>query len=154
MEILGTGENRSQYRKKTEVTKFFGAILLQFLENKMEAYQKLKTYLPFAHLDENNSSDFVYQINRRKDSVKGIKELKLNRLANWSALELTMIPTGMASIQSVSSKMACRLEMDINTVPEFPGPLPQDKIIQIFEELVLSGKEIAAKGDLYAENQS
>jgi hypothetical protein len=43
---------------------------------------------------------------------------------------------------------AVRLELDVNTVPEFPGPIPRPMRFAIFSELVKMGIEISMKGDV------
>jgi hypothetical protein len=43
---------------------------------------------------------------------------------------------------------ACRLELDINTVPDFQGELPRESFGQLLGELTELGQEIAQKGDI------
>ncbi len=43
---------------------------------------------------------------------------------------------------------ACRLGMDINTTADFKGLLPRNKLVSIYEELAVFGKEILEKGDI------
>jgi hypothetical protein len=63
----------------------FGAVLLQPVASLQHAYQQLGHYLPSMMSDPEGSSDFLYQINRRRDSTTGIAGLKINRLSKWSA---------------------------------------------------------------------
>jgi hypothetical protein len=44
--------------------------------------------------------------------------------------------------------VACRLELDINTAPDFGGVLPADRLEALLKEMVAFGREIAEKGDL------
>jgi hypothetical protein len=43
---------------------------------------------------------------------------------------------------------ACRLELDINTVPEFQGEFERGELSSIFQELVDFAVEIADRGDI------
>ncbi|MDQ7034545.1 MAG: hypothetical protein Q9P01_06835 [Anaerolineae bacterium] len=113
-------------------------------------YEKLTELLPFK-IDAENSSDFFYQINRRRNS-NTISNLELNRLSKWSVLKLqtALIRTDIAANQLITlpEAYACRLELDINTIQNFEGELDQDKLSDLFYELINLGKEIATKGDI------
>jgi hypothetical protein len=47
-----------------------------------------------------------------------------------------------------SEVYACRLELDINTVPEFPGDFSDPVVESVINELIDLGLEIAIEGDL------
>jgi hypothetical protein len=50
---------------------------------------------------------------------------------------------------SVSPRyFACRLELDINTLPEFQGELERAQLSSLFHELVDLAVEIANQGDI------
>ena len=130
----------------------FGAILLQPVEDRPAGYRQISPYLPSIRLDPEGSSDFSYQINRPRDSISGITGLRINRLSKWSvatwrAVGLSMEPTRIGYFQS-QEHYACRLELDINTVPDFQGELHREQLPRIFEELADLGKEIATEGDI------
>ena len=42
----------------------------------------------------------------------------------------------------------CRLEFDIDTIPEFDRALDKEVVPKIFDELVDAGNQIAARGDV------
>ena len=63
----------------------FGAVLLQPVTNLQDAYQRLGHYLPAVTLDPTGSSDFLYQINRQRNSATEIAGLTINRLSKWAA---------------------------------------------------------------------
>jgi hypothetical protein len=44
--------------------------------------------------------------------------------------------------------LACCIELDINTSPDYQEDLPKEKLPQIFRELVDLGKEIVKEGDI------
>lgn len=41
---------------------------------------------------------------------------------------------------------AFRLELDINTAPTFPAPLPKARLVALYRELTNLGGQIAAEG--------
>lgn len=127
----------------------FGAVLVQAVESRQEGYHLLSQhYLPF-NIDNEGASDFLYQINRPRES-KSLPRLGINRLSKWSVgvmrqLRFTMPP----SLESdVWSHYHCRLELDINTVPNPEVELAKEQLPGIFEELVTFGLEIAAEGEI------
>jgi hypothetical protein len=130
----------------------FGAILMQPAETRQAGYQKLSGYLHAVTLDSEGISDFLYQINRRRDSTCDIPELRINRLSQWSvaARGVTEISVGpeISKLSRIPLNFACRLSLDINTVQEFTGELPQECTPQIFQELVALGCEVASQGDI------
>jgi hypothetical protein len=130
----------------------FGAVLLQPVASVQDAYQRLGHYLPAVTLDPVGSSDFFYQINRRRDSTTGITGLKINRLSKWSAASLmAMMFTGSPERMLYHPDMSmffAQLELDINTTPDFQGELEKGQLQSVFSELVQLGCEIAEQGDI------
>jgi len=131
----------------------FGAVLFQPAENRRAGYTQIAGYLPSVKLDPDGSSDFLYQINRTRDSRSGIAGLHINRLTKWSVVLIDHVRVefkrpGVTTAGSLSLQSACRLELDINTSPEFVEPLPRERLQPLFEELVALGQEIATKGDV------
>lgn len=130
----------------------FGATLFQSVEDRRAGYLHLANYLRSVQLDP-DTSDFSYQINRPRNSKSGVPELKINRLMKWSVMLFTLF--GMSFEKKMPAKATitgqeshCRLELDINTAPDFPGPLPPAEVADIFQELVGLAEEIAAEGDV------
>ncbi|MSQ46812.1 MAG: hypothetical protein EXR78_00250 [Deltaproteobacteria bacterium] len=131
----------------------FGATLWQPVDDQQTGYRQLAAYLPGLQLalEGEGASDFLYQINRARNSSSAIAGLRINRLSKWSVsfwaiAELPLVPE--ARFRFHQKGTGCRLELDINTHPDFPGDLPQDQLGQIFNELVTLGQEIAREGDI------
>src|SRR6266540_4674835 len=61
----------------------FGAVLNSTVPDRPTGYRLLAQYLNNVKIDPDNSSDFHYQINRRRVS-KNIAGLLINRLSKWS----------------------------------------------------------------------
>lgn len=129
----------------------FGAIVHQPVQDKAEAYRYLAKSLPAVNLDVENSEDFIYQINRPRQSTV-VQGLKINRLGKWSAALFLGVRFDMTK-QMISRHLAggeytCRLELDINTDALFPGELPGTQLHAVFEELKNLGMEMADRGDV------
>jgi hypothetical protein len=130
----------------------FGAVLLQPVPSLQDAYQQLGHYLPSMMSDPEGSSDFLYQINRRRDSITGIAGLKINRLSKWSAASFMTMrfagsPERILYRPSMSTFFA-QLELDINTALDFQGEFEKGQLLSVFSELVQLGCEIASQGDI------
>lgn len=124
----------------------FGATLLKPVSDQGKGYQTLGKHLPDVTVDP-GSSDFLYQVNRRRPS-NAIGGLPLNRLSKWSVQQVQelMISPGDGLVRR-SEAFACRLELDINSVPS-KKPLPKDRLPALFNELVELANEIMQAGDV------
>jgi hypothetical protein len=129
----------------------FGAALRRQSLSEEDACMKASEYLPFD-LDPKNSADFAYQINRRRNS-KVFPSLKINRLAKWSVVQFVAaivaveLPLRLGQSQVLPAEFHCQLELDINTAQEPNEVFPQDRVPELFGELVNLGREIACDGD-------
>lgn len=129
----------------------FGAVLLLPVADRAAGYARLSSYLPGVAIDPINSRDFLYQINRRRGSNAGIPDLRINRLSKWSVLAVAtaVVEVGPALRQFTTPEhYACGLELDINTVPEYPDVISRDELDAVFQELVELGTEIVTEGDV------
>lgn len=130
----------------------FGGVLLLPTDGRQDAYETVQQMLPAVDIDIENSADFFYQINRPRPSTSGIDGLVLNRLCKWSVLRLFGGSYRLDSDKSLIStslqeKFAVRLELDINTSPDFQDMLPVDRQSSVFDELIALGLEISESGD-------
>ena len=132
----------------------FGETLLLPVENRQTGYKRISDILPNIKIDPENSSDFLYQINRPRQSTLGIPELKINRLCKWAVFVsryalINFDPKTYPTEKVISPEIySCRLEQDINTNADFNGIIPKDKHLEVFEELVENGKQIVNEGDI------
>lgn len=121
-----------------------------------DGYGKLGKLLPNVKIDAQNTRDFLYRINRRRVWNDGSKRLKINRLSTWSALEFIDVSFdfSLESLQNspieklLNSGSICRLEFDINTVPESRTALEIELIPSIYNELVKCANQTATNGDI------
>jgi hypothetical protein len=132
----------------------YGVTLLEPVRDKVAGYMRLAELLPAVHIDPQGSADFIYQINRPRQSALGIQNLSINRLSNWSVALIQRFgfifsagsPPALAPPQ-LGALSAVRIALDISTAPTFPGELPHGRLADIFDELINLGAEIAAHGD-------
>ena len=83
-----------------------------------------------------------------------MEEMQINRLSTWSVVQMIETSVNISDegaprvARSPNPRDFCRLEMDINTMPEFDRELEKSIVPGIFDELVDIGNEIATKGDV------
>jgi len=131
----------------------FGAILALPVDDRKSGYKLISNYLPNIKLDPIGSSDFLYQINRARNSRLDISELEINRLSKWSVAKqglarIDILPETRISVFPSSDTFSCRLELDINTLGEYKNDISSEKLDDVFHELVDLAKEISIKGDI------
>lgn len=140
-----------QNLENIEITRLaFGAELHLCKPDKHEAYRALDSLLHYVTIDE-TSSELQYSINRKRKSIIE-PEVEINRLSQWSVqrtevMEAVVSPT-VSKPQQVHESFACRLVMDINTVPSEHVFLNKSQLVTFYAELVQFGKEIAEYGDI------
>ena len=116
----------------------FGANLLKAAETHSDGYRQLDALLPKVSLDDNNSSEFLYRINRPR-VYNGIK---INRISKWTLINF--IP----HITQNSPKYYCNLELDINTDGDLTNELKREQLKDIQHQLIQLGIEISTEGDI------
>ena len=134
----------------------YGSELLLPTGSLPDAYRKLDSLLRRVDVEPENTHDFLYRINRRRASHCGIDGLQINRISTWSAVQIIETLVDVSGGGERTPKVTrqpnpggiCRLELDINTIPEFDGELDKGVVLEIFNELVDAGNEIASKGDV------
>jgi len=130
----------------------FGAVLISPIDSRETGYALLSSYLRFE-VDANDTSDFLYQINRRRDALTNIVGLRINRLTKWSLMTLfrtrmALNPESSRLISEEKRGAFARIELDINTSPDFQGELNLLQQITVFDELIDLGIEIVQQGDI------
>ena len=130
----------------------FGTTLTLGVPDAKSGYEELSRLLPGVQLDPTNSSDFLYHINRPRESRSGLS-IRINRLSKWSVITLGSIsvsvgPSAAPTLAGGPTQHACRLELDINTATEASYQIPDNRLGELFQELVSLGCEIADRGDV------
>ena len=130
----------------------YGAVLLLPRDSLSEAYSTLDGLLSDVHINSQTARDFLYRINRRRQSENLGNRVEINRLSTWSVIEIARIDIDISSgkarniLNALDGKL-CRLELDINTVPEFEGPISAEEAAILTQELFTFASEIASNGD-------
>lgn len=131
----------------------YGAVLLLARNSLPDAYSTLNGFLDDVNIDAQNTRDFTYRINKRRISEKLPGGMQINRLSTWSVVEIARIDIDISSgktltVGDVEDGKLCRLELDINTAPEFQGSIDSQQAAILTEELFALAAEIANKGDV------
>jgi hypothetical protein len=127
----------------------FGTPLFMQVETLKEGYRTLARYLPALQIDPDNSSDLSYQINRPRKSTTNISSLLINRLSKWSIARFRVYAPQTEEVRAlVVEQYACRLELDINTVPDSAATIPKQDLSRLLSELTGLASEIIQEGDV------
>jgi hypothetical protein len=128
----------------------FIANAVQPVANHEEGYTRLNRYLRHVEVFP-DSSDFFYRINRRNASTTGIDRLEINRVSTWSvanvSTQMTARLPGAEQTMRLNERFYLAAELDVNTIHEFPGPLPHERVPELFGELVTLAVDNLTRGD-------
>lgn len=134
----------------------YGCILLLPAADPKDANEKLNNLLPALDLDSDTPRDLIFRINRRRKSMCGLENMEINRISTWmtanvvrAQIEIPPEAQGVTQVTHVASESTvCRLELDINSVPEYGSEIEKEKLPDLFKELLVLGNEIATEGDI------
>lgn len=129
----------------------FGASLGKLVPSAEDGLMTMQKYLPSIKLGEQSISDFLYRVNRPRNSTSKTDTM-INRISAWSVLQFStgnpmMGSATLSQTTEVPRPYFCRLDLDINTA-EFEDAITGDAAYAVFQELVAHGHEIAVKGDI------
>ena len=128
-----------------------GANLMIPADSVQEVCAYLDGMLPTVSVADAGARDFMYRINRRRQS-RHHQGLEVNRLAAWSAVQgmgfEIVIVGGVPSARVSEGRNFCRLELDINTVPIPADAIPQEVLPNVLAELIDAAIEISTEGDI------
>ncbi len=127
----------------------FGAELHLPVEDQAGGYRQLDPYIP-VEIDPEQSSDLLYQINRPRVAQSQSTHLRINRLSRWSVAKFAygQQRDGLKLSLPGLDSFACRVELDINTAPDYTGGFSREQIGNLFDELVGLATEIVIAGDI------
>jgi len=121
----------------------FGATIFLPVDSHESAYKLLDKYIESVKIDP-ETSDFHYQINRKRSSKTLGEQLMINRLSKWRAIKFNLEINEF----EVEESFACVLELDINNVPSEQTIIKKESLTDVFGELIDLGIEIASEGDV------
>ena len=127
-----------------------GTEMVQPAHTALAAYEILVEHMRSATFRIEGGSEFVYQMNRPRDS-KVLPGLLINRLARWNASSwqpVTVELTGPIHAFGGQPRVGAVITTDVNTDGERTTPLPGEKVREVFDELRELTVEIRDKGDI------
>ena len=129
----------------------FGVLLEQRVTSQADGMSKLSKYLPHLNLEGQGGSDFIYQINRRRQSSV-VLHASVNRVARWSLEqfvggEVRITPTQVPQLQQFGKGFVDRLLLDINTNPENNAIAPA-RMPGLLVEFIDLAHKVASEGDV------
>ena len=131
----------------------FGAVLLWPVSDLHSAYRLISDMMPLHSLNLENTTDFLFRTNRKRDLKSNGLELRINRISTWSIASISRIQVDVSSpekaiVRTSDDSCICRLELDMNTAPDTGAELENHLLSDIFTSLVNWANEIATQGDI------
>ena len=125
----------------------FGANLIKSAESKKDAYAELAKYVPLE-INPEKMSDFNLRMNLFKPS-KIIDKLIINRLSTWNSLTITpelALIGAPHTVKMLPPKYISHVELDINTSQENKEAIDENKVLELYDELINNAIEVSEKG--------
>lgn len=127
-----------------------GSVSIIVNNNRASAYKQLSALLHHVTIDIENSTDFLYQINRPiQSNIES--DIIINRLSKWSAPRIMGLGILLADkpevIRDNRGYVVSRLELDINTSQDNKSIFSKEKLILLLQELSDLGDQISTEGD-------
>lgn len=129
----------------------FGGFLIHPEATREAGYERLSRYLKDAlRVDLRTSQDLLFQINKPILS-RIVEGLTINRLTKWLVLSVQFTLLMQAGVAPMSARgmeqgFATALELDLNTGAEHEGPLGNERLDYLLDELVQHAVEMASDG--------
>ena len=131
-----------------------GIVAVVRVHTHQEAYGHLARLLPSVQVDAEGSADFLYQINRpRQTDLDGLT-MKVNRLSRWSAATVVRVSvTAPATLpvkttQHAQQETVVQADIDVNSDADRTDQIPPQWCGALVESFCKSALEILDKGDL------
>jgi hypothetical protein len=125
-----------------------GALLLMPSKDLISVYRLLSNFLPGINLDGVSTPDFLFRVNRPRNSRRRPDTI-INRLAAWSTAHGQSITIGADQRQLTTGPVqyAAHLELDINTQTRRETSFRPEISFELLQELIELATEIAEQGD-------
>lgn len=135
----------------------FGLILRLPVASREEGYRSLTSYMHNVRIDPETSSDFLYQINRKRTVPVGDSTYRINRLSKWSVI--AVVRTSLSAVegsavigigvrQASEAVFASSLELDMSTISESEAKISPEHVTILLKTLSEQANEIARNGDI------
>lgn len=149
--------NRWLTNHKESVTRIAQAVtLIHKVEGRDNGYKSLGKLLHSIQMpDAEDASDFRFTINRPRESRnKNLEKLKINRLTQWSCIQQTVFffqggADGSALRKQANSQAQYVMaEIDVNTDKDYTKAIPENELVNLYNELNTLSEEISKFGDI------
>jgi len=126
----------------------FGARLLQPVEPPESGSVVLSNQMRHPTLTLTPQiTDFNLQLNRRRPSDV-LQGLGINVMRRWAVSQWATVEIAAGAPLTVGRPAeTADLELDINTTPDYPNPLPGPELRRLWAELVQIGQRVAREGE-------
>jgi hypothetical protein len=129
----------------------FAGVALFKSEDLRDAYKTLLSLLQSVNGDPNRMRELMFRVNWPKSS-RNVNGLILNRITNWSVLQIRLqlvMQTGQQTvINEAALSTVIRMEFDHNTDADRTDAFDPKVLIPIYEELTALALENAEKGEV------
>jgi hypothetical protein len=131
-------------------------LLMRECNSHEAGYYMLQRYLEHAVKIDPDSTDFMYRVNRPRQSKSTTFDLRINRLTTWSFVKYAVSeqayllggdPAGSPIVASTTGYGAL-LQCDVNTDAERSEKIPRESVEPLLCELFDMTNEIAVRGDV------
>jgi hypothetical protein len=127
-----------------------GAVLVSPVANLAAGYAELARLVDGVPTT-GDVTDFQLQLNRQRDSGSGVGGLRINRLSKWSVGGFRILVMNFTGEGHSASALNyhLRLELDVNTLPDFAGYFDREQFMPVLEDLMAGAREIAERGNRF-----
>jgi hypothetical protein len=136
--------------KISGATSGVATVLLSETKDRMESYVALKDLLRSVRVDPESMREIVFRVNWPTAS-EVVKGLRLNRITNWSAIQLNLLMLQLSGQSTAkvgpAELFAIRSEMEHNTDEENRTVFKAETLVPIYNELVAKACENATSGE-------
>ena len=122
--------------------------LVMPFNSRLDAQKRAKKFLPKLDFDPELDRDFLWQINRPRNS-KSISGLIINRVNRWQIFDLQSFSVSEQGLTlGELSSALLQLDLDINTSAENKNQIESSSLSNLVGELSSIASEIMKKGDV------
>ena len=131
-----------------------GVTALHPAPDRDSSYSELRSILSTISPNLDGSSDFLYQINRPRES-SAAPGVTINRLARWGSVVMagitvqSFVPQASGSVTQVQTPTAhaTRIELDLSTSAERESELPLESRVPLLREMATLAMQVIEQGD-------
>lgn len=140
-------------RSRSDVLRIaFGTVAFLQAEGRRDGYSQLQAYLPSVKLDPEGSSDFLYQINRsRQTTLESGRQIIANRVSKWSVRMISLttgLESGPPGASAHISIARPSVEIDVNSAGYAENAYTENELKELYGAAREMTAEILRDGDV------